>query len=73
MTAKKKPPDALNAGRLISQKGIECMHSIYLSSDATQAAAWLVALCWARQLRDAGQRVPPIEQLTRRVLREVRR
>jgi hypothetical protein len=40
--------------------------------DAIQATARLVALCWARQLRDAREPVPDLRKLTAWILHEVR-
>jgi hypothetical protein len=39
---------------------------------AFNATARLVAICWASQLKDAGELIPPLRKLTAQVLREVR-
>ena len=49
------------------------MPIIYPNRDAAQATARLVAIVWAKQLRDAGEVVPDLRTLTAIVLREVRR
>lgn len=49
------------------------MHRLPPNIAALQATARLVAICWARQLRDAGLPVPDLRTLTARVLIEVRR
>lgn len=41
-------------------------------SDSFRLTARLVAICWARQLQDAGEPTPDLRRLTARILREVR-
>jgi hypothetical protein len=49
------------------------MHRVAPTNAAVQATARLIAVCWARQLRDAGENVPDLRKMTVLVLREVRR
>ncbi len=45
----------------------------YIDANSVRATARLVAICWAWQLRDAGEPAPDLRKLTAQVLREVRR
>lgn len=43
-----------------------------IDANAMQTTARLVALCWIRQIREAGDPEPDLRKLTAQVLREVR-
>ena len=48
-------------------------HQRITRQQAFHTTARLVAIYWARQLRDGGEPAPPLRILTAQILREVRR